>query len=105
MTALRCSAMQCMYNNEQLCCKGDIRVGKDNARTIEETSCESFREKTGSGMQNGVECGCGRDTIHVNCSACSCSYNENQQCHAGSIDIDGRQAHTQEETCCRTFRQ
>ena len=67
MPALSCSAMTCVYNQNELCSKGDIRVGGsctfndnckcesgdihiagDSACSCQETECSSFR------------CGCGR---------------------------------------------
>ena len=46
MTILKCSAMTCVYNKEQLCSKGDIDVTGENATSANETSCGSFRERT-----------------------------------------------------------
>ena len=43
MPALRCSAMTCVYNDGELCSKGDIKVGGSNAMTADETCCESFK--------------------------------------------------------------
>ncbi len=42
MTILKCSAMTCVYNKEQLCSKGDIDVTGENATSANETSCGSF---------------------------------------------------------------
>ena len=39
MTILKCSAMTCVYNKEQLCSKGDIDVTGENATSANETSC------------------------------------------------------------------
>ena len=52
MTILKCSAMTCVYNKEQLCSKGDIDVTGENATSANETSCGSFRERTGSSMKD-----------------------------------------------------
>ena len=52
MTILKCSAMTCVYNKEQLCSKGDIDVTGENATSANETSCGSFRERTGSFMKD-----------------------------------------------------
>lgn len=45
MTTLKCSAVTCVYNDNQLCSKGDILVTGENARLSSETSCESFRKR------------------------------------------------------------
>lgn len=102
MPALRCTAVKCVYNKEQLCSKGDIQVKGDHATTVDQTACGSFQERTGASSQNS--CGCGKDTIQVGCTAETCTFNKNQYCHAGSIDINGSQACTSEETCCGTFK-
>ena len=45
MTTLKCSAVTCVYNDNQLCSKGDILVAGEGARLSSETSCESFRKR------------------------------------------------------------
>ena len=40
MPALSCSAMTCVYNQNELCSKGDIRVGGSGAKSSMETCCE-----------------------------------------------------------------
>lgn len=101
MPALKCTAVKCVYNKEQLCSKGDIQVRGDHASTVDETCCYSFQERTG---QNNAAAGQGYDTIQVGCTACDCTYNKEKVCHAGAIDINGAKACSCEETCCGTFR-
>ena len=60
MPALRCTAVKCVYNKEELCSKGDIKVSGDHAKSVDETCCSSFKERTGN--TNAAE-GCGCDTI------------------------------------------
>ncbi len=102
MPALRCSAGKCVYNKNQLCSKGDIQIQGNGASTVDETCCSSFVERTGA--QNAADCGCGCDTIRVQCSAKDCTYNENKNCQAGAVDITGAKACTCDETCCGTFK-
>ncbi|MBS6194708.1 MAG: DUF1540 domain-containing protein [Clostridiales bacterium] len=102
MPALRCTAVKCVYNKEQLCSKGDIQVSGDHAKSVDETCCSSFMERSGDSNVNSSKCGC--DTIQVGCSACNCTFNEDKCCEAGAIDINGSQACSCEETCCGTFR-
>ena len=45
MTILKCSATTCAYNEDMLCSRGEINVMGDSAKSSEETSCGSFREK------------------------------------------------------------
>ena len=46
MTILKCSATTCAYNEDMLCSRGEINVMGDSAKSSEETSCGSFREKS-----------------------------------------------------------
>ncbi len=101
MPALKCTAVKCIYNKEELCSKGDIQVTGGNASVEDETACASFQEQ--KGMTNKA-CGCGQDEIKVSCSAVTCMYNKNEDCHAGAIDINGSKACTSNETCCATFK-
>ena len=52
MPALRCTAVRCVYNKEQLCSKGDIQVQGDHAKSMDETACGSFRERSESDYSN-----------------------------------------------------
>ena len=79
MPALRCTAVKCVYNKEELCSKGDIKVSGDHAKTVDETCCSSFKERTGT--SNAVD-GCGCDNIKVGCTACNCKFNEEKYCEA-----------------------
>ena len=47
MPALKCTAVKCVYNKEQLCSKGDIQVTGGNASVVNETACASFKEQNG----------------------------------------------------------
>ncbi|MDO5134418.1 MAG: DUF1540 domain-containing protein [Eubacteriales bacterium] len=102
MTILKCSATTCMYNENNLCSKGEISVTGDSARDASETSCGSFREKTG-GTYNSAKNSCGCETIHVDCQAHNCTYNEQCKCTAGSISVDGPGATSSQQTKCGTF--
>ena len=39
----------------------------------------------------------------LNCSATSCTYNRNQKCSRGDIEVSGSDAHRSDETCCASF--
>ena len=67
MPALSCSAMTCVYNQNELCSKGDIRVGGSEAKSSMETCCESFKERGEGTMSNSTGCGCTK--IGVDCKA------------------------------------
>ena len=80
MTILNCSATKCIYNDHELCSRGDIQVTGENARKADETSCGSFRERgTGSAMKSTASAidiaGCSaKDCSETKCStfACNC---------------------------------
>lgn len=102
MPALKCSAVKCKYNKENLCSKNDIQVKGDHAATENETWCSSFVEKTGT--SNAYNGGCGCSNVKIGCSACDCTYNRDKTCCADQVQIDGNQASICEDTCCGTFR-
>ena len=104
MTILKCSAMTCVYNKEQLCSKGDIDVTGENATSANETSCGSFRERTGSSMKDSYTDDCGCDKMQIDCKAHNCTYNDNCKCTASSIQVDGSNAHASSDTRCDTFQ-
>lgn len=100
MTQLKCSAKNCMYNQDQLCARGDITIGGQDASKPNETSCESFQERTGSAT-NSV--GHAKEDINVRCNACNCDFNEDCKCCADSIGIAGSNACSCGETECASF--
>ena len=104
MPALRCSAMTCIYNDGELCSKGDIRIGGSDAVHADETCCESFVERKESGMSNSMAENCGCTNIGVDCDARDCVSNEQCKCVAGAIDIEGGDACCKEDTMCSSFR-
>ena len=102
MPALSCSAMTCVYNQNELCSKGDIRVGGSGAKSSMETCCESFKERGEGTMSNSTGCGCTK--IGVDCKAQNCTFNDNCKCEAGDIHIAGDSAFSCQETECSSFR-
>lgn len=104
MTALRCSAMTCVYNKSQLCSKGQIDVQGQDARMSDETCCGSFCERSEGSAKNSTADGCGCETIQIACEACHCSYNTDKKCTASAIDVSGAHACNCQETKCDTFQ-
>ena len=102
MTVLSCSAVTCVYNKEELCSKGDIKVGGSEATKKDQTCCESFIERKAGSMSNSEKIG--YTTIGIECEAQECVYNEERECFAGAINVGGNEAATSEETRCSTFR-
>lgn len=101
MTKLKCSVMNCFYNDDKFCCKGDIMVEGNGAKTAQGTCCSSFRERTGDTARNLA--GHPRKNIEVDCQACNCVHNEDCKCAADSIGIGGSGACDCRETECMTF--
>ena len=102
MTTLKCSAVTCVYNDNQLCSKGDILVAGEGARLSSETSCERFR-KRGENASDCASSGCGCHEIQIDCKAQNCTYNDKCKCTASAIRVDGGHAAQSGETCCDTF--
>ena len=70
MTILKCSAVKCMYNDNELCSRGDIEITGANARHAEDTTCGSFRDRNSSGSaMNCTAQHCGCEKINIDCKA------------------------------------
>ncbi len=100
MTRLKCAVKNCIYNQEQLCGKGDIMIGGQDAKAPNETRCESFQERRDS-ASNSV--GHPDKEIDVKCHATNCHFNENCKCSAEEIGIAGSNACVCSETECASF--
>ena len=82
MTILKCSATKCLYNENELCSRGDIEITGDNAHRADETNCEK---------------------INIDCKAQECTYNDQRKCTASAIDVVGCSTDGCNETKCNTF--
>lgn len=82
--------MTCVYNQNELCSKGDIRVGGSGAKSSMETCCESFKERGEGTMSNSTGCGCTK--IGVDCKAQNCTFNDNCKARP-EISISPETAH------------
>ena len=89
-----------MYNEEQLCSKGDITIGGQDASKPNETCCESFRERSGN-MMNSI--GQPSKEISVRGQATNWDFNEGCKCNAKEIGIAGSNACSCGETECASF--
>lgn len=101
MTFLDCSVTGCVYNADQCCCKGDIKVEGDGAKHNAETCCSSFKERRAVDSQN-VEKRISK-MVDVSCDVCNCEFNEEQKCGAEHIGIAGGEACNCKETECASF--
>lgn len=103
MTILNCTATKCIYNENQLCSKGNIEIDGNGAHRADETSCGSFRDRTSSGMKNSEAHHCGCEKINIDCKAQECTYNDHCKCTASAIDVSGCSTDGCNETKCNTF--
>lgn len=101
MTNLDCSVRNCLFNESKRCCKGDIKVGGEEASKPDETCCGSFKERARDVYSNVS--GQPSDRIDVKCVATNCRFNESWKCSASHIGIAGSSAKRWEETECSSF--
>ncbi len=85
MPALVCTAKTCIYNKNELCSKGDIKVEGKIARTKDETWCCSSFQESGRIYEQQLR---GRQRMHKYLrelfSLVRIKYNEEMQCHAAA---------------------
>ena len=103
MTILKCSATKCLYNENELCSRGDIEITGDNAHRADETNCGSFRDRATAGMTNSKAHHRGCEKINIDCKAQECTYNDPRKCTASAIDVAGCSTDGCTETKCNTF--
>lgn len=102
MPILNCSAVNCIYNKNELCSKGEISVEGQVATNPDQTSCASFQERGSASVSNTM--GSPMEKVEVDCKACECTYNNNCKCEAAQIDIAGANASHCQDTKCGTFQ-
>lgn len=106
MPELKCTVQTCMHNKDFYCALDKIQVGGSSAKNAEETCCDSFEERKGS-TQNSYGNSAGQTASacsSVDCQATQCRYNDNCQCHAGKISVEGSNACQCGQTECATFK-
>ncbi len=103
MPELKCSAVTCVFNKQELCSRGDIQVTGGDASKADQTCCGSFQERKGDSMTASCASGCGCETIRVDCEAHKCIYNNDCKCNAAQIGISGPDARSSQQTMCGTF--
>ena len=103
MTDLSCKVSNCAYNQDCLCCKGEISVGTTGAKNETGTCCDSFMQQGEQVYQNST---CHASSlIDIDCEAVKCIYNDNYKCKAKKVDILGNGAMNREGTLCGTYRE
>lgn len=104
MPELKCTVQTCVHNNQFLCSLDRIQVGGDSAKTARETCCDSFQERKEGSYMNRADQKEASECAGVDCRATECMYNENCQCRAGSISVEGGNARQSSATECATFK-
>ena len=104
MTILKCSAIKCVYNKDQLCSKGKIDVTGENATNANETSCGSSRNAAAAPWQTALQTAADVKKSQIDCKAHNCTYNDDCKCTASSIQVDGSNAKASCDTKCDTFQ-
>ena len=100
MTSLKCGVENCIYNENHLCEKSEIMVEGVKAAAPKETACGSFKD--GGAAKNRMNVHADLET-KVRCSAVSCVFNEEKNCTANRIGIEGNGANKSENTMCGSF--
>lgn len=105
MPELKCTVQTCVHNKQFLCDLDAIQVGGSDAKHPRETCCDSFQERKDGAYQNAYSDVTGKasDTSKIDCKAVECKYNENCDCHAGKISVEGINACECDGTECATF--
>lgn len=113
MPELKCTVQTCAHNRNSYCGLERIQVGGNGASRAEETCCDSFQEKS-AGVSNRAAsagaytasagmAGTASACSCVDCKAVQCQYNDNCQCTAGKISVEGSGACRSSQTECATF--
>lgn len=102
MVNLKCSACNCIHNQDHYCCRGNILVDGEPAKEATATCCSSFYSNKDGASRNSYEAP--DANIIVDCEAIHCIYNEGRMCCAEKIGISGANADNPDQTLCSTFK-
>ncbi|MDD6234439.1 MAG: DUF1540 domain-containing protein [Lachnospiraceae bacterium] len=102
MTNLGCCVENCVHNEDNMCCRGNIKVDGHKAHDAGETCCASFQDCGCHGATNSTHRPNAK--IEVACDASNCMYNNNMMCSAGHIDVKHSGNTVHGETECATFK-
>lgn len=111
MPELKCTVQTCVHNRNSSCGLDKIQVGGNGAARAEETCCDSFQEKSSAashmaaveGSYTGYGAGVASACSCVACQAVQCKYNDQCQCTAGKISVEGSGACQSSQTECASF--
>ncbi len=108
MPELKCNVQTCQHNKNFLCALDRVEVGGTKATIAGETCCDSFVERSKESYSNSVYDSSSDKKAslcsYVDCKATECMYNNNCECQAGKIDVEGNHACHCDGTNCATFQ-
>ena len=102
MTKLECNVDHCVNNEKNCCCRPDILISGRQAIEEDETCCSSFAERSHASI-NEAENNNPEPLTEVRCEADHCIYNDDLECAADFIVVDGNYAKRQCDTQCDSF--
>ena len=103
MPEISCSAKKCVYNEDGYCEREEIRIDVEDCDVDNGcTCCDSFEQsidRKDRSCMNTIG-----ENAGVECFATECIYNENRECIADYISVEGNEADCCTDTFCDTFR-
>lgn len=106
MPNLRCSAQNCMYNQQKYCARNRIHVQGCEALIEEETQCGTFKLDQGEKKDYLTEFARfneANEHLSINCDCEQCVYNEKELCRKEHVKISGMNAQNRQQTICESF--
>ena len=98
MSRINCSAITCIYNINENCHSGSIKVDGPKPNNLKDVHCTSFISVHKS-MKSDIESEC----EHIVCNAADCIHNKNLECSIYNIFVSGNNAKNFKQTNCCSF--
>lgn len=105
MPKISCNVTNCSHNKNEVCYANRINVSGGNAENSRQTCCASFLDSSHYSTLTNNTNDYGNECTAIVCNVHSCTFNDNENCYAGSIAVSGNKANIYEETKCSTFRE
>lgn len=103
MSRIHCQVTNCSHNKDYVCFANCVDIVGSSARKEYDTSCGSFlnrlhySELTNNTLSSG-SCDC------LKCTVETCTYNKNNLCSLGDIEVSGENAEYHNQTECSSFK-
>lgn len=102
MVKLKCYVNRCINNEDEICCRPEILVSGRQATESDDTSCSSFAERKNASINQTIF-NSPNPLIRISCEAEQCIYNDELECAADFILMEGDYAKRACDTQCHTF--